>query len=369
MIYLDNNATTKPIPEAIEAFLEVPFANPHQKYLIGEKAHKYLEKSKEIIAKCINCEPDEVYFTGSATEACNWAIKILIDKNCKLIYKEYEHSAVIKAIMANYNEETDKNKNGYVQMLIQNIYGEIFKIPNREHSDDLIFMDATAAVGHYPIDFKKMNIDMLAFGAHKFNGLRGIGCLIIKRTVKPVPSLIWGGDITGGTPTPALAYAMATALQFNCNHMEEHNKNITELRDYMIEELLNIEGTTLNGPDNRFPELRAANNVNVSFKYIDAKHFMEECANYDLCISTGSACSADDYISKQGGICVKELIAQKIGKKRKPEVITVFEAGGLDPEKALNAIRITLGWENTKEECQKAIDIIKEVLEFLNPFN
>ena len=80
MIYLDNNATTKPIPEAVEAFLKVPFANPHQTYRLGLEAEKYLEKSKEIIAECINCDPEELYFTSSSTEACNWAVQILREK-------------------------------------------------------------------------------------------------------------------------------------------------------------------------------------------------------------------------------------------------------------------------------------------------
>ena len=346
--------------------MEVPFANPHQTYKAGLEAHKYWKKSKEIIAECINCDPDEVYFTGSATEACNWAIKILIDKRCKLIYKEYEHSAVMKPIYANYNEEDNHNKNGYVQMLVHNIYGEIFKIPKRENENDIIFMDATAAAGHIPINFKEMGIDLLAFGAHKFNGIRGAGCLIIKKSLTPVSSLIWGGDVTGGTPAPALTYAMAVALKFNCDHMKEHTEHMIELRDFMINELEQMPFSYLNGPEK---SLRAPNNINMSFSFIQGKEIMDECSNYGLAISTGSACSADDYIAKSGGICVRELIARKHRKPRVPEVITIFKAGGLDPDLATNAIRITLGWENTKEECEKAVKIIKKVIEQNRPFD
>ena len=368
MIYLDNNATTKPIPEAIQAFLEVPFANPHQTYKLGLEAEKYLEKSKEIIAKCMNCDPEEVYFTGSATEACNWAIQILREKKCNLIYKEYEHSAVMKSIYAfeEKYENIPKERNGYIQMLVQNIYGEIFTVPQRENENDLIFMDATAAAGHMPINFKAMGIDLLAFGAHKFNGIRGAGCLIIRKELTPIRSIIWGGDVTGGTPAPALAWAMASALKWNCDHMLEHSQYIIELRDYMIDELLNINHCAgLNGPrDNR-----ASNNINVAFSFIDGKKIMERLADeYNICISTGSACSADDYISKSGGICVRQLNAEKNRKKRVPEVITIFEAGGLNSDYATNSIRITLGFENTKEECQETIERIQEIIKDEIPF-
>lgn len=275
----------------------------------------------------------------------------------------------MKPILANYNEEEPKERNGYVQMLVQNIYGEIFKVPKRKNENDIIFMDATAAAGHIPIDFKAMNIDLLAFGAHKFNGLRGAGCLIIKKSITPVPSLIWGGDVTGGTPVPALAYAMAIALKWNCDHMKEHTGHIIELRNYMINELLQINGAQLNGPDNRFDDLRAPNNINMSFPFITGKEIMDEMSKYDICISTGSACSADDYIAKSGGICVRDIISQRNNKPREPEVKTIFRAAGLNPENALNAVRITLGWENTKEECQKTISILKDILELNNPFN
>ena len=275
----------------------------------------------------------------------------------------------MKPIYANYEKEIKTDKNGYVQMMVQNIYGEIFKVPQREHKDDLIFMDGTAAVGHLPINFKEMGIDLLAFGAHKFNGLRGAGCLIIKKSVTPVSSLIWGGDVTGGTPAPALAYAMAVALKFNCDNMEEHLKKIITMRDFLINELSQIQWSQLNGPTIE-SGLRAPNNVNMGFgSFISGKEIMEGCADYALYISTGSACAADDYIAKQGGICVRQSIADKLNQQRKPEIITIFEAGGLNANEAGQAIRITLGWENTVEECQKAIKIIKEVIDFKNPFD
>ena len=89
MIYLDNNATTKPFPEAIKIFEESYFANPHSTHSAGLLADKELQAAKESIAKDIDCEPDEIYFVGSPTEACNWAIQILRDKECKIHYHKY----------------------------------------------------------------------------------------------------------------------------------------------------------------------------------------------------------------------------------------------------------------------------------------
>lgn len=116
----------------------------------------------------------------------------------------------------------------------------------------------------------------------------------------------------------------------------------------MINDLQNVKHYShLNGPiDNR-----AANNINVAFKFIEGKTLMDKLADYDICISTGSACSADDYIGKSGGICVRELVARKNQKKYVPEVISIFKAGNLNEEFALNSIRITLGFENTLREC------------------
>lgn len=199
------------------------FANPHSTHSAGLLADKELQSAKVSIAKDIDCEPDEIYFVGSPTEACNWAIQILRDKECKINYHKYEHSAVLKPILV-FPEVENPKRNGYVQMLVNNIYGEIYNIPIREHEDDIIFCDGTAAIGHIPFSFKESGIDMLAFGAHKFNGLRGIACLIIKKDLLPVRSLLWGGDITGGTPCQGLASAMAYALHKNIEHMNENIK-------------------------------------------------------------------------------------------------------------------------------------------------
>jgi cysteine desulfurase len=357
MIYLDNNATTRPFPEAIEAFQNSNFGNPHSTHIIGIKANKDLEKARQMIAEDIGCDVEEVFFVSGATEACNWAIQILRDNNCNIIYNEYEHSAVLKPIMA-FSPVDNPDKNGYVQMLVNNIYGEIYEIPKREHEEDLIFCDGTAGIGHMEFNFKKSSIDLLAFGAHKFNGIRGIGCLIINRRLLPVRSLIWGGDVTGGTPCSGLALAMAVALRKNLSNLEENKKHNILLRDYLIDELTKIPYSRLNGPDKEF---RASNNVNISFWYMNGTELQNLLSEKDICVSTGSACSSESFVEKRGGICVRPIPKTKV---REPELITIFKAGGMDPGDAESSIRITTDIYNTLDECKQTVEEIQYLLDF-----
>lgn len=361
MIYLDNNATTKPFPEAIKIFEESSFANPHSTHSAGLLADKELQSAKASIAKDIDCEPDEIYFVGSPTEACNWAIQILRDKECKIKYHKYEHSAVLKPILA-FPEVENPKRNGYVQMLVNNIYGEIYNIPIREHEDDIIFCDGTAAIGHIPFSFKESGIDMLAFGAHKFNGLRGIACLIIKKDLLPVRSLLWGGDITGGTPCQGLASAMAYALHKNIEHMSENIKKTKEMQDYIINELTTIPFSRINGP---IGNNRISNNVNISFSYISGSDLQKYLSDYNICVSTGSACDSSSFVESRGGICVRPL---KKDNQREPELVTIFKAGGMDEDDAKSSIRITLDANyNTMEEIEEFVSTLKNIIELNRP--
>lgn len=361
MIYLDNNATTKPFPEAIKIFEESSFANPHSTHSAGLLADKELQSAKESIAKDIDCELDEIYFVGSPTEACNWAVQILRDKECKIKYHNYEHSAVLKPILA-FPEVESPKRNGYVQMLVNNIYGEIYNIPIKEHNNDIIFCDGTAAIGHIPFSFKKSGIDMLAFGAHKFNGLRGIACLIIKKDLLPVRSLLWGGDITGGTPCQGLASAMAYALHKNIEYMNENTKKTKEMQDYIIDELTTIPFSRINGP---IGNNRISNNVNISFSYISGSDLQKYLSDYNICVSTGSACDSSSFVESRGGICVRPL---KKDSQREPELVTIFKAGGMDEDDAKNSIRITLDANyNTMEEIKEFVSTLKNIIELNRP--
>lgn len=360
MIYLDNNATTKPFPEAIKIFEESIFANPHSTHPAGVLADKELQAAKESIAKDINCEPDEIYFVGSPTEACNWAIQILRDKECKINYHKYEHSAVLKPILA-FPEVENPKRNGYVQMLVNNIYGEIYELPIREHNDDIIFCDGTAAIGHIPFSFKESGIDILAFGAHKINGIRGIACLVIKKDLLPVRSLLWGGDITGGTPCQGLASAMAYALHRNVEHMDENIKKNKEMQDYLINELTTIPFSRINGP---VGDKRISNNVNISFSYITGLDLQKYLGDYNICVSTGSACDSSSFVESKGGICVRPSVKGQ----REPELVTIFKAGGMNEDDAKSSIRITLDANyNIMEEIIEFVSILKNIIELNRP--
>lgn len=360
MLYFDNNATTQPFPECLKILAESSWYNAHSTHYGGKMAEKDITEAKTIIAKYIDCDINEIYFVNSATEACNWAIQILRDKKCKFIYHKYEHSAVLKPIMA-YPEVENPERNGYVQMLANNIYGEIYDIPQRENKNDLIFCDGTAAIGHMPFSFKNSGIDLLAFGAHKFNGLKGAACLIIKKDLLPVRSLLWGGDVTGGTPCSALIKAMAIALKKNLDLLEVNYKKNCEMRDYLITELLSMPAVHLNGP---VGDKRMSNNVNISFSFLNGHDVQNFLSDRQVCVSTGSACGSDSFVEKRGGICVRPSNKNNI---REPELVTIFKAGGLDnPE---GSIRITLDANyNTLDECKQLISAIKEAYDWFDIF-
>lgn len=357
MIYLDNNATTRVCKPALQAFLHTPFGNPHSTHIIGTTVNNSIEEAKKTIAQCINCEPEEVFFVSSATEACNWAIQILLDKKCKLIYHKYEHSAVIKPILA-HTLPTETECNGYVQMLVNNVYGEIYDIPIRENENDIIFCDGTAGIGHIKFNFKESGIDLLAFGAHKFNGIKGCGCLIIKERLFPVRSLIWGGDITGGTPMPELINACAAALKFNIELQEEHYQKNAKLQQFMWNEIKDMQDVYLNGPvigDNR-----SSNNLNIGIKDLEGKLIQQAMSEKNICISTGSACSSDSFVEQQHGLCPRPKSADGY---REPELITIFKAGNIG-HPAEESIRITTDWMNTEDECATFIKELKDYIEF-----
>lgn len=202
---------------------------------------------------------------------------------------------------------------------------------------------------------------MLAFGAHKFNGLRGIACLVIKKDLLPVRSLLWGGDITGGTPYQGLASAMAYALHRNIEHMDENIKKNKEMQDYIINELTTIPFSRVNGP---VGNKRISNNVNISFSYISGSDLQNYLSDYNICVSTGSACDSSSFVESKGGICVRPSVRGQ----REPELVTIFKAGGMDEDDAKGSIRITLDANyNTMEEIKEFVNTLKNIIELNRP--
>lgn len=354
MIYLDHAATTPLCEAAKKSIFEHidDFGNPSSSHELGRKARVLIEDARERIAKCINAEPDEIYFTSGGSEANTWALS-----QYNTLATNIEHHSI------NTDSRFPVDKRGIIQiepykhisswltdliscMYVNNELGTIQPIKEIEeiaHDKKIWFhTDAVQAVGHIPIDVKDINCDMLSASGHKFGSPKGIGFLYIKKDGPTLDPLIYGGKqefgIRGGTENVLGIISMAAALEDAVEHMEERNAHIKYLRDKILDKLLQIPGSALNGSlENRVP-----GNINIRFSGVSGARLVALCSLYGIYISSGSACNE--------GIS---------------EPSHVLKAIGLTDEEALSSIRITIGHENTKSEIEQAADIITKLVEMI----
>lgn len=342
MIYLDAAAHEMPLPAAVDAFLKMQdLANPSSLHGEGRAAKSALEAARATVARCLNCEPSEVCFTSGATESCNWMIHCLdVFSNGVSEIPHYEHHAVLEYPAIAPVVFSDL-KPGHTHMLANNETGEIYDIESmKKPLKGLFGCDASAAVGHIPVDFRALGVDYLAFGAHKFGGLSGIGCMIAREGTPISPMICGGGqerDRRGGTESVALACAMAVALEKRCQTMYDDIARITKLRDDFIAEILRlVPDAYINGPwvicdaARRLP-----NNANISFLGVESQSLVLALSRKGLCASSGSACTSG---SLEGSY--------------------VLRAMGISEQRARSAVRFTLPYRITHIEVKRAVEII-----------
>lgn len=364
MIYLDHAATTPLCEAAKEVIIEHldDFGNPSSAHELGRKSRVLIEDARERIARCINAEPDEIYFTSGGSESNTWALQdrftlasnlehhsihaynciesddngvIMIDKIDERIQDAHEAfwdgSDMISCMYVN-------NELGTIQ--------PIKDITTIMHGKNMLFhTDAVQAMGHIPIDVKDLNCDMLSASAHKFGGPKGVGFLYVKNGTH-IKSLIYGGKqeqgIRGGTENILGIISMAAALEDSVKYMKERNDWIKHLRDKLLDRLLEIPGSHFNGSiENRVP-----GNINIRFSGVSGAKLVTLCSLYGIYISSGSACNE--------------------GVSEPSHVLTAI---GLTKEEALSSIRITIGHTNTEEEIDQAADIITKLVERIRDEN
>lgn len=369
-IFADNAATTKLDNDAFEAmkpYLLDEYGNASQPYFFSKSAKAALKAARQTIASCINADEDEIYFTSCGTESNNWAIKGSAFADAEkhaTVTSSIEHHAILNTcasieklgypvvylpvdyygiVNVKTLEEHLTNKTRLVSIMMAN--NEIGTIqPIKELCDTahkfgtLFHTDAVQAVGHIPIDVKKLGVDMLSSSAHKFNGPKGIGFLYVKKGT-PLASLIDGGaqehGMRAGTENIASIVAMATALKINCEQIEENEKHIRSLEKIIIDGL-NESGIDYirNGSNNRIP-----GNVSLSFKGKDGEAILHRMDLMGIAISTGSAC---DSVNTQ--------------------ISHVLKAINLHEEYALGTVRISLGKDNTEEETEKIVKNLVKII-------
>lgn len=375
MIYADHAATTKISETAKLAMLsamEKDWYNPSSLYTQGQQASGTLMDARVRIARCLGCLPKEIYFTSGGSEADNQAIlsAAAIGKRqgkMHIISTAFEHHAVLHTLKKLEKEGfeitlLDVGEKGIVSpaqvekairpdtALVTVMYAnnEIGTIqPIREigavcrQNGVLFHTDAVQAVGHLPINVEEDQVDMLSLSAHKFNGPKGIGVLYAKTGVFLTNLIEGGGQERGkraGTENLPAIVGMAVALEEACSLQKERSIYVTKLREQLINGLKKIPGALLNGDaTNRLP-----GNVNFCFPDTEAEGLLLLLDNKGICASSGSACTS--------GFLDPSHVLLAIGR---------------DKETARGSLRLTLDYENTKEEVEMIIKAVAETVKIL----
>lgn len=375
LIYLDNAATTRVAPEVLDAMIPYfteYYGNPSAIYTFAGKTKKAIEDARKTLAEGIGAKPEEIYFTGSGSEADNWALKASMEacavKGRHIITTRIEHHAILHT--AEYLEQNgcevtylDVDENGFVSpevveaairpgtilisvMMANNEIGtvepvrEIGKIA-REHGI-LFHTDAVQTFGHLPIDVEEMNIDLLSASAHKLNGPKGVGLLYIRQGLK-LRAFIHGGAQErrrrAGTHNTAGIVGFGKAAELAFQSMEQRMEYETGLRDYLISRVLTeIPYTRLNGDRER----RLPGNASFCFRFIEGESLLILLDQSGICASSGSACTSGSLDPSH-----------------------VLLAIGLPHEIAHGSLRISLSVKTTKDEIDFTVDKIKEIVERL----
>lgn len=325
MIYADNAATTALHPKALEAmmpYLTEEYGNPSSLYSFGQNSRRAVEQARCHMATCLHCLPAEIYFTSGGSEADNWAIKAAAEMGAAkgkkhIISTAFEHHAVLHTLDALKKQGFEITllpvyDNGIVRvedlkaalredtalvtvMFANNEIGTIQPIAKLaavcKDAGVLFHTDAVQAVGHIPVEFAELGVDMLSLSGHKFNGPKGVGALIVRKGLR-LNNLIHGGaqesGRRAGTENTAGIVGMATALQFACDKMEETAPIIAARRDRLIESLTQMTHSRLNGD----AKTRLPGNINVSFEGIEGESLLLMLDAFGICASSGSACTS-----------------------------------------------------------------------------
>ncbi|MEM5812184.1 MAG: cysteine desulfurase NifS [Candidatus Aenigmatarchaeota archaeon] len=369
-VYLDHAATTPVAKEVLEAmlpFFSQKYGNASSLYSLGREAKEAIEESRSKVAKVINAEPYEIVFSSGGSESDNMALRGAVKKGDHIITSSFEHHAILhtcealekEGVKVTYlpvsrdgfvnPEDLEKaitNKTKIVSIMhANNEIGTIQPIAEigkicRDHGI-LFHTDAVQTFGKIPIDVKKMNIDLLSASAHKVYGPKGVGCLYIRSGVSIKP-LITGGSqerkMRAGTENTAGIVGFGKAAELALKNMDKEAAYLTKLRDMLIDGVLKIPDSWLNGSrQNRLP-----NNTNFGFDYIEGESIVLHLDIKGVCASTGSACSSESLTPSH-----------------------VLTAIGLSPVKAHGSLRMTLGKDNTKEDIGYVLDVLPPIVESL----
>ena len=374
-IYADNAATTQMSETAKKTMIDIMencYGNASSLHSFGRQAASVLQKSRETMAKYLNAEPREIYFTSGGSESDNQAIltgiKYGAKKNKKhIISTKIEHHAIIETLERLKKEGwevtfLDVGKNGIAKPEdIANAIKENTALVTIMHANNeigtvqpikeigqickdkkiLFHTDAVQTGGHINIDVIENNIDMLSLSAHKFNGPKGVGILYCKKNIIPERLIEGGaherGRRAGTENIPGIA-SMAAAFEENCLNMQERAEYTSKLRDKLIAGLSEIPNSIVNGDlTNRVP-----GNVNMCFEGVEGESLLLMLDMRGIAASSGSACTSGSLDPSH-----------------------VLLALGLPHEVAHGSLRLSLSHDNTEEEIDYIIKTVPEVVNYL----
>jgi cysteine desulfurase len=383
MIYLDNQASTPIHPEVLRVVSQVMqdnFANPNSQHMLGQKSMHIIDDARRIISDYFGVQFSEIIFTSGATESNNIAIQgvilqaLQIQEKVEIITTPIEHSAVIAPIKALINRYPNKiihkiapiDESGIVKVEdIQNLLtsdtvlvsiihanneigtiqpirdiGRMLKKYNPESIYPLFHSDGAQAVWSEEINFNYSNLDLYSISGHKMYAPKGIGALYIKKNT-PINPMIYGGGqeygIRSGTLNTTGIAGLGEAIRLLT--LPEHKEivaKVSNLRNNLLDKLLNIQDITLNGDR----EIRLPQNINIFIQNQNSDKIVIAADLAGLAISAGSACHS--------------------GAMQESEVIMAIHPD--QPIKAKQSIRISLSQFTTEEEIQSAYNIIKVII-------
>ncbi len=371
-IYADHAATTPLLPEALKAmlpYLREGFGNPSSLYRQGQETRKAVEAARASIGRCIHAKADEIFFTSGGTESDNWALTAQHGRGRHIVVSSIEHHAVLNCCKAFEQEGFDVSylpvtPEGRIEpetlakalrrdtvlvsiMLANNEIGtiqDIAALAEIAHQNGSLFhTDAVQAVGHIPVNVRKLGVDMLSASAHKFNGPQGCGFLYVRKGTLLAPFHLGGQQERGlraGTENVAGIVGMATALDWHVRHLGEMQRYLTRLEKQLRQLLTQrVPNVVFNGDATH----HLPGHISVSFPRGDGEAMLHLLDLKGICVSTGAACNS-----------------------RSTVISHVLRAIGLEHRVAKGTLRISLGMENTSQDIELLADSLLTTFEKLS---
>jgi cysteine desulfurase len=364
--YLDHAATTPMRPEAVQAmmpFLTEQFANPSGSHRFAREVRKAVDDAREVIAAGLGCEPGEVVFTGCGTESDNLAVAGVIERTGgTAVTTAAEHHAVLHAVehvggvvvgvlpdgsvdLVQLEAALNANVRLVSVMLVNNEVGTIAplqrvtRIVSKRAPQAVVHTDAVQAVCWLDIATHAKHAHLIAISAHKFGGPKGVGALVVRKGTSLAPQLLGGGqerDVRSGTHNVAGIVAMAEALRLTVAERDETNLRVTALRDRLVDGLIAaIPGTTETvARDRKIP-----GSAHVCFDNVENEALLYLLDRAGIAASAASACAS-------GAMDPSHVLA----------------AMGVPRERALGALRLTLGRTTTDADIDHVLSVLPDAV-------